>query len=201
VSDQVFGLFKKKSSPREAPVSTDVAVFARIKNSAFRPAVAATVLDAGEEFLPLTENLVGDLVISYAIDEGSGYVFLSPHKFRELGLNPSTTRAHAIANTMMKLADISVLERDCVFQLHNPDGFAACSVLFPKLWAQLMETYGGPLSALFLDRDVVLFGRSDSLDAMRRLEEERAAYDFGQTHALSQLVYHFQDGGWVASGA
>jgi hypothetical protein len=92
------------------------------------------------------EPLAGDLLLTYALDVGEGYLSITPATLRERGLEAASLRAQAEANGLAAMRALQVRTDGVVHELTAPDNMAACSLLYPDLWRQIEGEVGGPVA-------------------------------------------------------
>jgi uncharacterized protein YtpQ (UPF0354 family) len=181
--------FQKKSGDSPA------LVLPRIKHQNFLNAIDA-IPGMTSAQRPITEPLVGDLLVTYAVDIGPSYVSLNPSNLGEYGLGPMQLRELAEANAMPILASkLHVRTDDTLYQLSASENLAACAILFPDLWKQIQQELQSPLIVAFAHRDVVFYARANQ-QGKRAVVEAVAQVDFNDTHSLSRLLYSPTSTGW-----
>lgn len=186
----MFSLFKKsKETARPAPV-----VVPRIKHRNFLAAVDSIpgMTDASR---PITEPLVGDLLLTYAIDIGPSYLSVTPANLKDHGLQQADLRPLAQASGRQAMKGIQFRTDGTLHELTAPENMAACSLLFPELWRQIEQEMGAPIAVAFPHRDFVLYAKADPA-GIAALSDVLAQLDFEETHALSKLLYRLSPAGW-----
>lgn len=186
----MFSFFKKKPPPAPPPAI----VVPRIKHTNFLDYIA-TIPGMTDESRPLVEPLAGDLLLTYALDVGEGYLSITPATLRERGLEAASLRAQAEANGLAAMRALQVRTHGVLHELTAPDNMAACSLLYPDLWQQIEREVGGPVAVAVPHRDVVLYARADAA-GLAALAEVVATVDFDDTHALSALLFRPTPDGW-----
>jgi len=144
-----------------------------------------------------------DLVVSFVVDTSVQFVTLTREGLLETGLDTQSMYELAIDN-MLRLVAPNVRTRDlgCYRALVAGDGFEACMLLLPDLWAQLAQGFEGELVAVVPSRDVVYFADSrGSAEGLGRMcaaaEKVRAAAGFER---LSDSVMALTADGWCVRG-
>ncbi len=170
-------------------------VYPRIKHVAFIEGLKQ-ISDMPASSLPVVESLVGDLVLSYAMDMGDSYVSVSPDVLTKHMRNQEELRPMAEDNALDAMRQIRQFS-GIVNSLETGDNLIAASILYPELWEQLKSEMGGDILVAFPHRDKVLYVREDDepgvVELRRILEEE---IDFKDAHALSKRVYKPINRGW-----
>lgn len=186
----MFSLFKKKTV--DAPPAI---IVPRIKNRNFLRAVDQ-VAGITDETRPIVENLVGDLVLTYAIDLGDNFEMVSASSLEKFKIQQQNLISLAKYNALPALRSVKTRSDGVVYELTAPDNMAACSIIFPQLWQQIEQQVGGPVIALFPHRDFVFFAREDQPTAVGEFNKIISQVNFNQTHALSKLIYRRTGDQW-----
>lgn len=166
-----------------------------IKNSRYLSSVE-TISDGSADAQPISQPLVGDLVLTYAIDIGSGYVALSKQSAEEFNISVDNLRQTAEVNALSALMHTRIFPEEKVSRLACPDNMMACGMLFPELWKQIEGAAGGRVVIAVPDRDTILYARADDPEAIDALKQRLSAFNFDETHALSDLLFIRNDSGW-----
>jgi uncharacterized protein YtpQ (UPF0354 family) len=170
-------------------------VYPRIKHVNFLD-VIMNIDDMPESSRPIVETLVGDLLLSYAIDTGDSYISVSLDMLNKHGANPEELRPLAEENALDAMREIRQHE-GLVNKLTTIDNLITCSILYPALWNQIKNEMGGDIFVAFPNRDTVFYVRDDNEEAvtelLRIINED---IDFCETHALSKLLYRLVDDKW-----
>jgi uncharacterized protein YtpQ (UPF0354 family) len=175
--------------------SNSYKIVPRVKNSNYLN-VIQNVTNGVEESIPVTEPLVGDLVLTYAIDLGESYVALSKSSAKDFNVSMDNVRQTAEVNALSSLKGIQVNPHGKVFELACSDNMMACSILFPALWDQIEGEIGGPVIIGVPHRDTVLYAHADDKEAIEELISAMARFDFEETHALSKLLFVRDNNEW-----
>lgn len=185
----MFALFKRKKSTQPPPM-----VVPRIKHKNFLASIESIsgITDASR---PVTEELAGDLLLTYAVDIGSSYVMVTPSCLREHNLQENELRKLAEANALQAMRGLQVRTDGTVHELTAPDNMGACSMLYPELWQHIAQDVGAPVVAAFPHRDVALYAR-DNPEGIKAIVEIIQQVDFQDNHALSSLVFRPTSTGW-----
>jgi uncharacterized protein YtpQ (UPF0354 family) len=198
----MFSFFKKKQNPSPAPVQQSLVV-PRIKLTSFIEDIQGSLKEGyviPEDQLPITESLVGDLLLTYANDTGNSFEMITPHTLSEFSADDrSQLRALAENNAIevLKKVRMHVAKGGVLYKLSCGENMEACAILFPSLWRQIVqdELESSPLIAAFVHRDMVLYAKNDSA-GKQALMDEIAKTEFDDRHALSKKIYEFTGQGW-----
>jgi uncharacterized protein YtpQ (UPF0354 family) len=186
----MFSMLKKKPSP-EAPI----VIVPSIKHVNFLEA-AAKIPGMEASRMPLAEPLAGDLLVTYSIDRGDRYEFVSEAAVEQYKLQKHDLRSLAKINALPALSKSKTRSDGTVHELTADDNMTACSILFPELWEQIERQIGGEVIAAFPHRDAVLFARADSPTAIAALKKVISQINFSDRHSLSQLLYCRVNAAW-----
>src|SRR5438046_4794913 len=99
----MFGLFKRKIANSGPDPATLVP---RIKHKNFLAALSAMKIPPQD--LPVTEPLVGDLLITYAFDLPSAFMMCPVREMSRMGLSLAQLRARAVANLRPQAANVQL---------------------------------------------------------------------------------------------
>ncbi|GGE39735.1 hypothetical protein GCM10007421_12090 [Halopseudomonas oceani] len=191
----MFSFFKKKPKP----VDPTPVVVPRIKHKNFLVAIDS-IPGMTDESRPVTEALVGDLYLSYAIDIGPSYISVTPANLRDHNLAQADLRRLAETNGLAAMRKIHVGTDGTIHELAAPENMAACTILYPALWQQIEKEMGCPVAVAFPHRDIVLYAPADS-KGITALTEVIGQMNFEDTHALSRLLYRPSPAGWSVVAA
>ena len=190
---------------RKTKNAASVTIVPRVKHVDFieeaRRAIKAQGCPEGPELernLPICEPLVGDLIVTFAIDVGPGFMFLDELKMEEHALDRTGLREHALTTIWPILSEgASIHDLENIKVVQAPDNLAACSIFFPSIWERLGSAYGEPVVAGFVHRDYVLFANGSDPDQVESLHRElTTAPPEEDNHNLSRLAYKFEAGEW-----
>ncbi len=190
----MFSRFKQSPDEQDPPF-----IVPRIKHTNFLRALNE-MPEIQADSMPIIEPLVGDLLLTYALDVGPNFISVSAGTLEQYQINQSDLRQIAETNALEAMSELRVRTEGAVNELLARDNMAACSILYPELWQQIEQELNGPVVAAFPHRDIVLYTCADSPEHVASLKAAVAQIDFDETHALSRLLYKPVDGQWhVAS--
>ena len=188
---------KRRNDPlNDLPVFEPIPpVYPRIKHVNFLKAFE----DIPESSKPIVETLVGDLLLTYAMDTGENYISISQDTLNKHARNVEELRPMAEENALDAMREIRKHE-GLVDNLTTQDNLIACSVLYPALWRQIEDEMGGKILVAFPHRDTVLYVREDNEKAVSELQRIiNEDIDFSDTHALSKSLYQLTGDNWQVS--
>lgn len=201
----LFGAAAKRqplSMPRPAPAEPPPPagpVMPRIKMPVFVGAMLSQPGLSGE-LMPLTQRLVGDLLVAFSIDVGNSFMFLTPAECARRGLKKDELLQLARRNAARAIATLQIRRSGEVFQLvagEQGKDLEASSILFPEFWSQVAARLKDAPLAIFPHRNGVYFTAAGSAGGVAALQAIIAGSEFRQAHALSRLLYVFRDGQWA----
>lgn len=201
----MFSLWKKKplSSPT-LDVVTRPHVFPRVKTPAFL-AAAAELPGMTPAQMPISRPIAGDLLLTFAVDEGSAYVSLTPamcDRFRmEKAPGVLWTYSMMTLITLMHSGLKAEAFAGEAFRLTIEPDLDACSILVDDLWNKFAAQLAGMPVAIFPHRNLVYFTASHNAEGMNVLRTFMSQVDFTDTHALSRHFYRWQDRAWQVHDA
>jgi uncharacterized protein YtpQ (UPF0354 family) len=169
-------------------------ILPRIKQAEFNNALKAA--GAPPDQWPVTEPLVGNLIVTYAFDLPAGFVMVRPQDLAELGLPPEQLRKLSLDNLKREMPEIAVEVTGDVHRVITGKNFEACTLLAPNLWTKIAAQINGEVIVAVPSRDVVLFcsslspqGLTDMVSIANEVLRQEAA------HALTNELFVWR-GGW-----
>lgn len=175
---------------QQRPAKGQVKVVPRIKHANFI-SVLSSMENMTEENLPYHEAVVGDLLLTYAIDAGDQYIAITPKIAQDYGLDLDAIRLQADQSALAVLAQLRVIEDNPVHQLMADETMAACTILYPALWKQISESIGASPIVGVVHRECVLYCSEKDAEAINDLRKQVSTFDGGDNHNLSRLLYRF----------
>jgi len=135
-------------------------ILPRIKQLGFNDALKQA--GAPPDQWPVTEPLVGNLVVTYAFDLPAGFVMVRPQDLTQLGLAPDQLRKLSLDNLRREMPEIAVEVTGDVHRVITGKNFEACTLLAPNFWTKVASQIDGEAIVAVPSRDVVLFCSSVS---------------------------------------
>jgi len=170
-----------------------------IKTQAWREQLKQQI---GEQYdsMPINQPLVGDLLLTFAIDRENDRIALSPASLRQFGLDQQlameAVATTASRNALQVLSTIRQGQRGEITVLGCDNHLMASALLYPELWDQLEQQAGDELVVAVPHRDEVWYvpaGNHQAVDALREAVDNFAAAD---NHGLSTLLFAREEGEW-----
>lgn len=186
----MFSFFKKKEKA--------IRIVPRIKNTNFVSALSE-LQGMTEELMPITTPIVGELLLTYSIDQGTEFTSISKKILSEIGKSLEDVHSMALSNCLQVMRSLRMNTNDLIYELSVDENMAACTILFPDLWKQIEEEIGGKAIAAFPHRDAVLYTRLDSDAGISELNRLLNTLDFSDNHSLSKKLYKIGASGWEIS--
>jgi uncharacterized protein YtpQ (UPF0354 family) len=147
--------------------------------------------------VPVTEPLVGDLVISYAFDLPQMFQMVTPYHLKRLAIKPGELRAIAIANLKHQLPEIGMTKKPHVMRVVTGNDLEACVLLADSWWNKRAAETPGEIVASVPNRNTLLYCSSKSAEGLRALRKfTDEAYASETTHALSKHLFVWRKGHW-----
>jgi uncharacterized protein YtpQ (UPF0354 family) len=151
-----------------------------------------------EDSMPLCQSLVGDLILTFALDMGDSYMTVSKGVCDQHNISLDDLPDLALSNAVELLRDIKVHTDGTIYELQVGHDMEACTILFPSLWAQIAENFESDVLAIFPHRNHVFYAPSNSEQGKVALLEMLQQTDFSNdTHALSKKLYLFSQQEWA----
>jgi hypothetical protein len=192
----------KKRPP--APANDDAeaeamrkALVPRIKHLAFERELS----DRGipPEYLPVTEPLAGELLVTFAFDLPDQFVMANPTNLASAGIAPGEARALACANLRPRVDALTLAREGDVVLATTGGHWEACLLLLDDFWAGADRQFESGYLVCAPRRDRLLV--SAGLGAPAIAEMQAAAHSwFAATydaHALSTQLMARQGTAWA----
>ncbi len=123
------------------------------------------------EFLPISDSLVGELIILYAFDLPGHFEYLSEHHCKTLGIHPASLRKLSVRNLTRRRAKPEILRPSDAINMLRLDGDLEASLLLvDHLWPQAARAIAGEIVAAVPSRDVLAItgtGITGGVDTLR----------------------------------
>lgn len=184
----MFSIFKKKPGPESTAAFPDGPIVPRLKTTKFVDAIAQ-LPDATADQLPVAMPVVGDLVLTFAVDIGSSFVTVSQREAKRRNLSNSELYGLALQNIAPILQALQVKPNGAAFQLVTGHDMEACTIMFGSLWADIAKKLDDEVAVIFPHRNLALFAPRKSAEGVAALREAIGQVDFSATHALSRELY------------
>ncbi len=149
----------------------------------------------------LSEHLVGELWVTYAVESRQSFAGMSPHEAQELGLGPGSLRALSIENLRKRVPPVHITGHSGVYLLSLPgEGgfFEASLLLLDEVWTEQVAPLikGDPVVCIPF-RDLVFVTGSEDAAGLARLQELVAdTQGKDLEHPLSLQVLVRREGHW-----
>jgi uncharacterized protein YtpQ (UPF0354 family) len=162
----MFGLFSKKPAQFTEPVVP------RIKHVNFVEALKPLAAKDPRS-MPVTDPLVGDLIVTYALDLPGAFKMFSQREFEKSGLTRQELRATAVANLRKDLPRLKLSTKGPLVSLALGNNLDACLLVIDRIWEQVIPhmPVPGKIVAIAPNRDVVLCTGSESEEGVTKLRQ------------------------------
>jgi uncharacterized protein YtpQ (UPF0354 family) len=177
-------------------------ILPRIKHVEFN--VGLSLAGTPADQLPVTEPLVGKLLVTYAFDLPQGFMMVRPQDLAQLGLAREQLRKLSLDNLKKQMPQIAVEPAGADGELRRVvtgNHFDACTLLATKFWNTVATQVAGEVVMAVPSRDVVLFCSSQSAPALQAMAQTVAEVLRNETgHALSEEFFAWRSGEWQVAG-
>jgi|GEM_PF-1794430 len=188
----MFGWFKKILAPVERSASV---IIPRIKHVQFVDALRD--MGAPSDQMPITQPLVGELLVTYAFDLKHMFEMVNPDSIVDLGITPEELPGIALDNLSERVPNIQIRKNGPLLQIVTGGNHEACTILNGEFWDNLAEQSKGPLIVAVPHRDVVVACSADDADAVEQLRVLVAeATGSGDDHNLTNQLLTTSNGVW-----
>ena len=151
---------------------------------------------ANSQGILLTDYLVGDLWIVYAVDLPEATTTLSDEERKRLGVAREELRKLTIGNLRHLLTGIKRFGDGPSFLLTADGTYEASLLLLDALWEELAGSVEGDLMVGVPTRDVLLFTGSGSREGLQEGREGTNAVFASGHHAVSTTLLRRVEGMW-----
>jgi uncharacterized protein YtpQ (UPF0354 family) len=180
----MFGIFKKKE-----PAKPDASLIVpRVKHVNFLAALRD--IGTGPTDTPITEPLVGDLIVTYAFDLPETFQMVCPHDCQRLGLESGQLRAIAVANLRKQIGNVGREGEPPLLKMVVGGNLEACLLLLDEIWQLLAGKIPPEIVVGVPSRDVLLVTTTASTKGGLQMlcDAVREAHGRETTHALTQRL-------------
>jgi uncharacterized protein YtpQ (UPF0354 family) len=192
----MFGLFKKRQA--EGPDRSTIVP--RIKTIHFVSALKDRGIPADQ--MPITQPLVGELVVTYAFDMPGLFQMVNPHSLERLGIEPKELHALAVENLKSKMADIGLKKEGPILFITAGNDLEACSLLARKFWDKLASRIPGEMVVSVPSRNIVLITSSQWELGMKTVAElTDEAFENASNNGLTKQFLAWRGGKWEVYSA
>ncbi len=166
-------------------------IVALVRDSEYRAYVKAEDRDT------VTQHLVGDLWIVYAIDQLESTSVLSVDVMRELGLLHSDLRKRAIANLGRLLSDLETIRIGEFHELTSESSvYLAGALLLDDIWDYAETLVEGDVIVALPARDTLLFTGASNRAGLSGLRQAVDSVFSDGDHLISRTLLRRIDGQW-----
>jgi uncharacterized protein YtpQ (UPF0354 family) len=181
------------SGPNDASMVVPV-----IKRAISRPSDSDIVLPP--ELRPISDRLVGDLIILYAFDLPGLFSYLSTRHCQMLGIDPVDLRELSVRNLTRRRGKPEILRPSAAINMLRLDGDLEASLLLvDHLWHQAARSIAGEIVAGVPSRDVLAITGTEitgGIEALRRAVERAWQRPVNPKLVLTRSLLIQRDGSW-----
>lgn len=141
---------------------------------------------------PLSEPLVGLLVVAYVEDLDDTMDYVSPSHLQRLGMDVDTLRSHALQNLHARLPQLRLEGGGGRYAARLDRNYDASMVLFFEEWRAGMDLAGEPILAIAARDEVLVCGSADTA-AVAGLRKMAAAIVTESAYGLSRKLFVWRD--------
>lgn len=159
------------------------------------PDDGSPALELSADDSPVLEDFVGDLLVSYVIDEGTQFAFLSEAQLRALTITRGDLRAAALRNLATKVEEtgIRLAPYGRIVAVLFDGNFEASLMLHDELWTHIQAQVGPEILAVAPARDILAAGPPSAVGELRQVIERTWP---NCDYLLSREVYERVGDGW-----
>ena len=176
-------------------MSINLRIFPRIRTPAFME-FHQQLPKMTEEQMPRAGIVIGDLLVTYAIEVGNTFRPISALTCKEVGINRKDLATISIMNLRSLVTKPTIQSKDQLFAVQTGHDMEAAMILIPEFWNQVQQTLGDTLAVAVLHRNKVVLTRSSSKENRVKLRELVDSENFSNTHALFRRIYTWSSGEW-----
>jgi uncharacterized protein YtpQ (UPF0354 family) len=144
----------------------------------------------------VSEPLVADLSVFYAIDEEGRIHYLTENDRAKLNLGLPALRKLAMTNLKRLLPEVSRKGSAPVFGFVADGNYESSLLLSDKLWEEEAKNVEGDIVAAVPSRDVLVFTGSKSKDGIATVREVVSQVEKGGDHLISSTLIVRRNGRW-----
>jgi len=193
----MFGLFKKKH-----PAEPDATLIVpRIKPTNFLAALRDIGTSPGDT--PITEPLVADLVVAYALDLGETFEMVCPHHCQTLGIAHSQLRSIAIDNLRKQVGDLDYEDLAGgklpvpLWSITSGNDLEACLVMLDDFWSSMARRVPGDMVVGLPARNALVITSTQSPATVQLLREVvMETHRRATNHSLTLHLLVRRGSGW-----
>ncbi|AEU35895.1 DUF1444 family protein [Granulicella mallensis] len=145
----------------------------------------------------VSEHLVADLFVVYAVDWPDRTATLSQSEFEKLGLEMSGLRQLAVENLKGMLTNIECHDGGPWSMVSAGGTYEASILLLDTFWEHVREEVEGDLIAVVPARDVLLFTGASSADGLKEIKERATKIVSTGDHVISATLLRRTNGVWA----
>jgi len=169
------------------------ATYAEVKDRIL-PMILTERAAAGQGEYMVTQPLVGNVLVAYAVDHDQTIAYISRKQFESWKISPDELHETAINNLVAHSEAINAHAaqdeegRINLILFQTRDGYDAARILLPTLHERLREHLGSPFAAAIPNRDILLCFRNDE-ETADRISQQVATDNEQMPHPISDRLF------------
>lgn len=188
--------FSRNTEMSEATNFDRSAIVPRLKHTNFL-AYIRQIPGIQPDDMPVTQPLVGDLLVTYALDLPNQFQMFTARDMRQFGMTLAEVHATAIANLCKKIPEVQQAGESPLIILATGEDMDACLLLLDEVWDRYVDKVPGELVVAVPARDAVFITGSKS-DAGMQVVRQASADVFSKAgnHSLTTDLLTRRNGVW-----
>lgn len=168
---------------------------------AFLKAAAGDAVELDAEALPVLHELGDGLLVSYVVEQGDQFEFISEGEMVEEGFTADRLHQVGLANLaeLVGAQGVQVHPDEAIFAVVAGGNFEASLILIDDLWQSGFRQFvDGDYAVAIPARDILAFGDAGNAAARSALRDVIRRAWLGADHLLSNRLFTRQGGAWKA---
>ena len=166
-------------------------IVALVRDAEYCAYVTAQEVDA------VTEHLVGDLWVIYAVDRPQSTSVLTADVITGLGLSHFDVRTLGLKNLRRLLSDLEIVRQAEFYELNCENSvYLAGALLLDGIWEEAAAKVEGDVVVAVPSRDVLLFSGTSNPAGLTQLRQATDSVFSGGDHLISRTLMRRVTGQW-----
>lgn len=189
---------KNKDQPSTEPAPDRSTILPRIKTPEFLNSLHE--LQIRHDQMPVTEPLVGNLLITYCFDLPGIFQMVTYADLTRIGISRYELNPISIANLRQRVREIGTFqpEGSPLMRIVTGGDLEACVLLATPFWDNIQEEMQSEIVAAVPSRDVLIFCSSNSSEGIELLRQSATnVLQAESVHALSDQLLVWRNSRWM----